>query len=185
MIGRLPLSLTVGGEEMAIRTDFRDALTIMEAFDDPDLNDGEKYAVMLTILYQDPIPDQHVREAVEKALWFLDCGRMERDEKPARKVVDWGQDEPILFPAINRVAGLEVRGTDYMHWWTFIGYFMEIEEGTFSTVLRIRQKKAKRKKLEPWERDFYNENRKMCDLDAKYSREEQEEIDRLNGLIND
>ena len=41
---------------------------------------------------------------------------------------------------------------------------MEIEEGTFSTVLGIRQKKAKGKRLEKWEEEFYRNNK---DFDRK------------------
>ncbi|WP_278320796.1 hypothetical protein [Lacrimispora sphenoides] len=38
---------------------------------------------------------------------------------------------------------------------------MEIEEGTFSMVLGIRQKIAKGKKLEKWEEEFYRNNKAL------------------------
>lgn len=180
MIGRLPSTLTVDGEEYTIRTDFRDILTIMVAFNDPELTDGEKYVVMLAVLFEDSetILDGCSRsDAIQKALWFLDCGQTSEDKKPPLKVMDWEQDEPILFPAINKVAGTEVRTTEYMHWWTFMGYFMEIEDGTFSAVLGIRQKKARGKRLEKWDQEFYRENSAMCDLKNRYTAEEQEERD--------
>lgn len=182
MIGRLPRTLAVGVGEYAIRTDFRDILTILEAFDDPELLDEEKYIVMLTILYPDTIPSDAVPEAIERAIWFLDCGQ-EDDKKPPCRVMDWEQDEAVLFPAINKVAGQEVRAVEYMHWWTFVGYFMEIDEGTFSTVLGIRQKRARGKKLEKWEQEFYRENQELCDLKKRYTAEEQAEIDKWNKLL--
>ena len=92
-------------------------------------------------------------------------------------MLDWEQDESIIFPAINKVAGAETRSQSYIHWWTFMGYFMEIEEGTFSMVLGIRQKKAKHKKLEKWEQEFYRNNKELCDLKKRYTEEEQAEID--------
>lgn len=61
-----------------------------------------------------------------------------------------------------------------MHWWTFVGYFEEIEEGTFSQVLAIRQKRAKGKKLEQWEREFLNDNQALVNLKKKMSDEEQD-----------
>ena len=64
-----------------------------------------------------------------------------------------------------------------------MGYFMEIEEGIFSTVLGIRQKRAKGKKLEKWEQEFYVNNKDICVIKTKYTQEEQEEIDRLNKLL--
>ena len=184
MIGRLPSTLEVGGKPYRIRTDFRDILTIMLAFADPELDDREKYVVMLTILYEDrDIPVEDVPEAIERAIWFLDCGQTNEDKKPPRKVMDWEQDEAILFPAINKVAGKEVRAVEHMHWWTFMGYFMEIEDGTFSTVLAIRQKRSKGKKLEKWELEFYRNNRKLCDLKTRSTAEEQAEIDEWNKLL--
>lgn len=183
MIGRLPVSLRIAGEERKIRTDFRDILVIMEAFNDPELDMDEQFTVMLAVLYEEQLPDDDIPEAIEKALWFMDCGKTDDDKKPSPKVMDWGQDESILFPAINKVAGKEVRALEYMHWWTFIGYFMEVDEGTFSMVTGIRQKKAKGKKLEKWEQEFYRNNRSLCDLKKKYSEEEQAEIDYWNNLL--
>lgn len=185
MIGRLPMSLEVGGKEWSIRTDFRDILVIMEACADPDLNDREKTEVMLAILYEDfkSIPGELYQEAAERAAWFVDCGNEHTEEKRPKKLMDWEQDEKILFPAINKVAGREVRTAEYVHWWTFMGYFMEIEEGTFSTVLMIRQKKASGKPLSKWEQDFYRKNKSLCDLRTRYTKEEQSEIDYWNQLL--
>lgn len=185
MIGRLPTTLEVAGKKMEIRTDFRDILVIMQAFNDPELLPEEKYEVMLEILFMTPeeIPESAYPEAVRQALWFLDCGQEADDKKPSRKVMDWEQDEPILFPAINKVAGREVRAVEYMHWWTFMGYFMEIDDGTFSMVLGIRQKRAGGKKLEKWEQDFYRNNKTLCDLKTKYTSEEQAEIEYWNKLL--
>lgn len=89
----------------------------------------------------------------------------------------------MIFSAVNKVAGQETRALDYMHWWTFLGYFSEIGEGMLSQVLSIRAKKAKGKKLEKWEKEFYNERREIIDIRQSYSAEEQAEIDRLNKLL--
>ncbi len=64
-----------------------------------------------------------------------------------------------------------------------MGYFMEIEEGTFSMVLGIRQKIAKGKKLEKWEEEFYRNNKALCDIKARYTQEEHEEIEYLNQIF--
>lgn len=183
MIGRLPSSLCIADTERIIRTDYRDVLVIMEAFNDPELDTYGQFEVMLTVLYEEMIPEADIPEAIEKALWFLDCGKREDDKKPSPRVMDWEQDESILFPAINKVAGKEVRTAEYMHWWTFIGYYMEIDEGTFSMVTGIRQKQAKGKKLEKWEQEFYRNNHGMCTIKKKYTDEEQAEIDYWNKLL--
>lgn len=170
----LPLALTVGGRSYHIRTDFRAALDIMAAFNDPNLDNAGKMQVMVEILYEEIPPEECLEEAIKQALWYLDCGKKE-DGRKRPQVMDWEQDAPIIFPAINKVAGREVREPgQYMHWWTFVGYFEEIEEGTFSQVLAIRQKRAKGKKLEQWEREFLNDNQALVNLKKKMSDEEQD-----------
>ena len=186
MIGGLPESLTLGSCEYGIATDYRDIMVIMEAYNDPELTNEERVIVMLRYLYDDfgSIPIELRQEAANQAVWFLDCGQMEDDKKPTKKLIDWEQDQPILFPAINKVAGRETRSAKYMHWWTFMGYFMEIGgDGLFSQILAIRQKKAKGKKLEKWEQEFYRNNKALCDIRTRYSQEEQDEIDYWNKML--
>lgn len=178
MIGVLPASLDIGGLTYPIETDYRNILVFLAACNDPDFTAAEKLEILMKRLYRDgygQIPQEHMEDAILQAKWFVDCGQEDDDKKPAKKMMDWEQDEPILFPAINKVAGMETRAAPHIHWWTFSGYFMEIEEGTFSTVLGIRQKKSKGKKLEKWEQEFYRNNRKLCDIRKRYTDEEQAE----------
>jgi hypothetical protein len=183
MIGLLPKSLTVNSVQRAIRSDFRTALLIFQAFNDPELSEQEKVIVMLDCLYEDEIPYSDIQEAIEKAIWFLDGGQISDNNKQSVKVLDWEQDEQIIFSAVNKVAGKETRAVEYLHWWTFLGYFNEIGEGLLSTVINIRQKKAKKKKLEKYEQEFYREHKELIKFKVKLSDEEQAEIDRINKLI--
>lgn len=187
MIGCLPEALTVGGVERKIRTDFRDILNILTAFSDPDLEGGEKVFVCLYILYPDfeNIPSEDYEDAYKQAAWFIDCGGdLTDDGKRNPRLVDWEQDERLLFPAINAVAGCEVRTQKHLHWWTFMGYFMELREGTYAQVLQLRQKRAKGKKLEKWEQEFWRSNKDICVIRKKYTEEEREEQARLKALLD-
>lgn len=184
MVFDLPTQLEVAGQQYDIRTDYRDILRILIAFEDPELDVNEKLYVCLYILYQDfdTLPPEDYEAAYEAAIQFIDNG-IEGDGKKGPRVMDWEQDAAILFPAINKVAGYETRAVEYLHWWTFMGFFMGIRDGTFSTVLGIRQKKAKGKKLEKWEQEFWQGNQKLCKLQTKLTAEEQAEKDRLNALL--
>ena len=53
----------------------------------------------------------------------------------------------------------------------------------FPTVVRIREKRAKHKKLEKWERTFYNENKDIIDLKKRKNKRSQAEKDALDALI--
>ena len=185
MIGLLPQSLEVNGREYPIRSDYRDILNIIAAFNDPDLEPGEKSFVCLLVLFKDyeEIPPKDYVEAYKKALWFMDMGE-DPEERHSPRLMDWEQDERILFPAINSTAGFEVRSVEYLHWWTFMGYFMEIKEGTFSQVLSLRQKKAKGKKLEKWEREYWEANKKLCTLRPRLTEQEREQKERLLKMLD-
>lgn len=181
MIGLLPKTLTIDGADYEIRSDYRVALLIFQAFNDIGLNDIEKSRVCIECLYKKVPKD--LNKALEKALWFLDGGNMPKSKQTPVKVMDWEQDESIIFPAVNKVAGCETRMAEYIHWWTFLGFFNEIGEGLFSQIINIRTKKAKGKKLEKWEREFYNSHKELIDLKKKYTAEEQQELDLINSFI--
>lgn len=182
MLGGLPQSLTVNGVQYRIRTDFRAALLIFQAYADPALTDADKAAVCLQTIYCDSIPPD-MGAALKEAVWFLDGGDVPQSKPLAKPVLDWEQDAPLYFPAINKVAGYEVRGCPYLHWWTFLGYFREIGESVFSEVLSIRTKEAKGKKLEKYEKEFRQEHTELVRIRPRYTEEEQAEIDALNAML--
>lgn len=179
MIGVLPTELEVGGERYPIDSDFRNVLNIFQAFSDNELTEEEKCTVCLYCLFEDAekIPREHLQEAIDKAYWFCDGGDMPKSTPEKVKTFDWKHDEGILFPAVNKAAGFEVRTCENMHWWTFLGFFGEISEGLFTTVMHVRQKKTQGKHLEKWEREFFKKNRNLCELlteDDKKALEEDE-----------
>ena len=183
----LPTSLNISGVDFSIRTDFRAIIDILIAQNDPNLNEYGKVEVMLKILYENwqDIPPEHLEEACKKACEFIDCGQKdENPNKPKPRLMDWEQDGDMIVPAVNKIAGTEVRATPYMHWWTFFSYFMEVGESLFSTVLGIRSKKAHGERLDKWEKKFYHDNKNLIDIKTRLSEEEQAYKDKLNEMLN-
>lgn len=180
---QLPTSLNINGIMYPIRTDFRDILNILIPMSDPDMDEWEKQEVMYRIIYPDwqTIPGSAYGEACERAAEFIDYTAP--DSRPKPRTMDWKQDAAIIIPAINKVAGKEVRATEYLHWWTFMGYFMEIEDGMFSQVLSIRQKRARGKKLEKWEKEFERDNAVLVKLEKKVSGKEKRIMDAIAKRI--
>lgn len=190
----LPTSLEVGGKEYAIRTDYRVILDILAAMNDPEIFDPgmteeekkmEQFMTMLQILYIDfdSMPPKDWQEAMKKAVDFIDCG-IKGDDKPKPRSMDWEQDAPIIAPEISKIAGRDIR-IGKTHWWEFFGYYLGIGEGVFNTIVSIREKKRKGKKLEKWEQEFYKDNKSLVDLRAKKverSEEEKEELRKLFGF---
>ena len=178
---KFPTSVNVGGIDYEIRTDYRAVLDLFAALADPDLIDENEQItaymqtrVILEIMFPDcdNIPAEHIQEALDKISEFIDMGISDDRKKP--KTMDWEQDAPILIPAINKVLNCEIRAVEYMHWWTFLGAYIEIGDSLFSNVIHIRQKKAKGKKLEKYEQDFYNENKSLIDFKQKDQRSNEE-----------
>lgn len=190
----LPTSITVDGTVYAIRTDFRVVLDALTAMNDPDLflpdaSDQEKSWVLidtaLKILIEDYdhlSPDKYF-DAYNQLIDFIDCGMKEDPNKPPVHLMDWEQDAQVIIPAINRVQGKEIRSLPYLHWWTFLGAYMEIGDCLFSQIINIRQKKLKHQKLEKWEQEFYRNNKSIIDLHKKLSMEEKAEKDAIEKWL--
>lgn len=194
MIGALPEALTVGGEDYPIRTDYRNVLQVFEAFQDPELTKEEKWIVAIYLLFEGFSFDDDVLEAaqngfdLEEAMkqisWFISAGQPEKQvlEQPT---YNWTQDEQMIFSAINKVAGRETRELEYLHWWTFLGYFNEVGEGTFSFIVGIRHKLNKGKKLEKHEKEFLYHNKELVMMKKPLTKEEQEQEDAYNALLDE
>lgn len=193
MIGLLPITLEVSGKEYPIRSDYRNVLQVFEAFNDPELEHLDKWIVAIFNIFSDFECEEDVlqaaengfdvNEASERIAWFISAGSMTEKEK-SLPVYDWAQDEQMIFSAVNKVyGGREVRNEEYMHWWTFLGCFNEIGEGTFSFIVSIRDKINKGKNLEKHEQEFYNKNRSLVELTSRLTKEEQEKEDEYNALI--
>lgn len=181
MIGKLPKALDVNGSSYAIDPDYRNILRIFEAFNDSQLSDREKAYICIKRLYNEPIADADVEEAIRKAYWFCDGGDAPKTKPEKIRTLDWSHDEQMIIPAISKVLGvIDIRELEYMHWWTFLGAFGEIGEGLFSTVIHIRYKQAHGKKLDKWEKEFYSKNKELVRL---VTPEEQAEIDETEEFL--
>lgn len=194
MIGALPESLTIDGVDCPIRSDYRNILHIFEAFSDPDYSEEEK-CIMATYLFYEHfscVRDAleairngfNVEEAFKQMQWFISAGLPDgiRLEAP---VYDWKQDEQMIFSAVNKAAGKEVREVDYMHWWTFLASFREVGEGTFSFVVGIRNKLNRGKNLEKHEKDFLAHNKELVKLERPKTKEELEQEAEYKALIDE
>lgn len=178
---RLPTSAVIGGKEYPINADFRDVLEIFRYLDDPDRPEYIRWQIALGLFYEGEIPNTLRQEAMEYLVDFLACG--EQANKPGSKLLDWDQDCQTIVAEVNRVAGTEIRSVPFLHWWTFMAYFNAIGEGQLSTLVSIRDKLQRGKKLEKWEQEFYRKNKTRVDLKKHYSAEEIAEQERLNLLL--
>ena len=181
---KLPTSLRVGQKERPIRSDFATCLECMIALQDPELDEIDRADVCCRLIYGDEQAEELYAEgltdeAILQAFAFL--GRSngpeaEREDAPdLPTLVHWETDAPLIFDAINKGRQTDIRETD-LHWWTFLGLYMEIGQSLFATVLSLRQKLARGVKLDKEERRFVNENPQFFPESGGLSKEDEEEI---------
>lgn len=174
----LPISVIAEDKEYNIRNkgDYRMVLDCFEALDDQELTPQERLYCGLIIFYEDfnDIDDLFECECLDKLVDgmfdFFNVGEVpdpRSSNKP--KLVDWKEDSVLIISAVNNVAGRELRAEQYVHWWTFIGYYMAIGECSLSTVVGIRDKIAKGKKLEKYELQFRRDNPRYFEIDLRTS----------------
>ena len=178
----LPKTARLGEIEYTLHTDFRDILEIFFYFEDPDLPDALKWRIATALFYDGEIPEAQLPSAMQFLADFLRGGRQE-SEKPAPKLLDWEQDGAVIIAEVNKVAGQEIRALPFVHWWTFLSWFHGIGEGQLSTLVGIREKLRKGKKLEPYEKEFYHTHKAAVDMKTRYSQQELAEQQRLEKLL--
>ena len=177
----LPKAVTIDGESYPIRYDFRVILEIILMLQDGDLDGIDKAQALLTMFYVDRVP-KDLKAAVEACMNFIDNSDKSRPQKKRPQLTDWEQDFDYIIAPVNRVLGFDARGVEYdpqantggLHWWTFLSAYMEIGgDCLYSQIVSIRDKQARHKKLEKYEREWLNRNGDLVRLKRKYTDSEE------------
>lgn len=164
----LPTTVDIDGNVFHIRRkgDFRVILDCFAALQDDELDKEYKILTAIIIFYEEfnSLEDTNkYGEFLEKLTLemfkFINCGQdNQRGTESEISLINWEDDSQIICAAVNNVAKQEVRILEYLHWWTFLGYYMSVGQSVLSTVVSIRDKVYRGKKLDKWEQDFKKEN---------------------------
>lgn len=174
----LPTSLNAAGQLLHIRNDgdWRMVIDVNIAITDPELDEQERAVAALSIFYDCPLEEiADLQAAVNAMLQFIAVDDREDGNAKKPRLIDWEEDAGIIISGINGVLNREVRAERYMHWWTFIAAYMAIGDSVLATVVSIRDKVARGKKLEKHEKEFKRDNPhyfrpRKRDTEAAYSR---------------
>lgn len=188
----LPISIIIDDISYKIRNkgDYRMVLDCFNALDDKQLDNNTRVLTSLIIFYEDVstfddiyrLFGDNLQKAVQEMYNFFNCNRVNLGIKSHYKLLDWKNDEILIISAINNVAKKEVRAEDYIHWWTFIGYYTAIGDCPLSNIISIRSKIAKGKKLEKYESQFRRENPEYFNM--RYNLDDEEADKLFNELWN-
>lgn len=181
----LPTTVSFGDETHEIRYDFRVILEIITMLSDKELDGADKTEALLDMFYLNPDEITDVQGAVNACFEFIENTKRKKTKSP--RLMDWEQDFEYIIAPVNRVLGFESRAVEYdaekntggVHWWTFLAAYMEIGgDCLYSQIVSIREKQARRKKLEKYERDWLRRNGDLVRLRIDYTSAE-------NDLINE
>lgn len=164
----LPTTVDIDGNVFHIRRkgDFRVILDCFAALQDDELDKEYKILTAIIIFYEefDSLEDTNkygkfLEKLTLEMFRFINCGQdNQRGAESEISLINWEDDSQIICAAVNNVAKQEVRILEYLHWWTFLGYYMSVGQSVLSTVVSIRDKVYRGKKLDKWEQDFKKEN---------------------------
>ena len=181
----LPITITVNENVYSIRNkgDYRMVLDVFTVLNDVELSEQERILTSLIIFYTEfddvkrlfACSEEELTALTEEMFNFFNCGQTSPGAKTDYKLIDWDGDEQLITSGINNVAKVEIRSVEYCHWWTFMGYYCAIGESPLSTVVGIRSKIVKGKKLEKYEQEFRRDNPQYFNWDRRTLQEKEDD----------
>ncbi len=169
----LPKRVQIKGKDFDIvgGGDWRAVAEIVIALSSSDLEGSDLTVGWLTRFYPAlETPEDFVinQDCIEHLVQFMEafvCRFEPTKEAEGVPIMSWEKDITMIVDAVNKHRPEDIRGVGYMHWWTFLGYFHEIDpETSFGTVVSIRNKRKHGRKLEKHEAEYYRENRDRIDI---------------------
>ena len=181
----LPITITVNENVYSIRNkgDYRMVLDVFTVLNDVELSEQERILTSLIIFYTEfddverlfACSEEELTALTEEMFNFFNCGQTSPGANTNVKLIDWDNDEQLIASGINNVANTEIRSVEYCHWWTFMGYYLAIGESPLSTVVGIRNKIVKGKKLEKYEQEFKRDNPQYFNWDRRTLQEKEDD----------
>ena len=185
----IPTTITIDAREFPIRCrgDYRMVLDCFTCLNDEQMSESLRTFACMIIFYEDfndlddfdGMDKELAARLVQEMYNFFNCGENPL-HKTSFKALDWEQDSQLICSAVNKVAHQEVRSVEYMHWWTFMGYFAEIGESVLSTVGGIRSKIKRGKKLEKYEKEFKANNPHYFIWDSRTAEQKKDDEEILS-----
>lgn len=131
-----PDSVHIRGEEVAIITDFREYIRLLDMLKCEELNAMQKMA-LLSQYFLDEIEID--KEAISALTAFVvmdfdsdkDSEEDEPDQHgPSKNLFSYGIDYPFILSGFLRDYGIDLETVEYLHWWKFRMLFDGLSEDT-------------------------------------------------------
>lgn len=179
---KFPTKINVNNKVLRINSDFRNCIKIIEAFEDDDLFDEEKYLILIRRLYIDEVKEEDLEQAIIKGIKFLDLGEEnENNEENVKRLYSFSKDDSYIYTGIRQSHNIDLNSIEYLHWWNFVYLFLDIGQDCMFNQLVYYRKRKNEGKLTKDEKKVYISMRKILDLDYEGDDEENEFMRQLNN----
>lgn len=166
----LPQKIKIKNTIYNINFDYKTIINILLAFEDTELTRSEQTYIMLKNLYIEEIPKEDTQEAIEKAIKFIDGGKIEEVDnlnQKEKRIYSFKKDGNYIFSGISQTHNIDLSEKNNLHWWVFLSFFMDMSPNcTFGELVYYRKRKNENK-LTKEEKEHYKKIKKLVDLDYK------------------
>ena len=180
---KFPTKIKVNNKILKINSDFRNCIKIIQAFEDDDLFDEEKYLILIKTLYIDEVDTEDIEEAIIKGIEFLDLGEEnnDNDSSTSKRLYSFIKDDNYIDTGSRQSHNIDLNSIEYLHWWNFVYLFLDIgQDCMFNQLIYYRQRKNEGK-LTKDEKKVYMSMRKILDLDYDAADDDDEFMKKLNS----
>ena len=174
---KFPTKINVNNKVLRINSDFRNCIKIIEAFEDDELFDEEKYLILIKRLYIDEVKEEDLEQAIIKGIKFLDLGEEnENNEENVKRLYSFSKDDSYIYTGIRQSHNIDLNSIEYLHWWNFVYLFLDIGQDCILNQFVYYIKIKNEGKLTKDEKKVYISMRKILDLDYEEENEEDDEF---------
>ena len=131
-----PDSVRIRGEEVAIITDFREYIRLLDMLKCEELNDMQKTALLAQYFLDEIEVDKEATSALT-AFVVMDFDLDEDSEEdepdqhgPNKNLFSYEIDYPFILSGFLRDYGIDLETVEYLHWWKFRMLFDGLSEDT-------------------------------------------------------
>lgn len=167
LTSELPKKIKINKNIYDINYDYKSIINILLAFEDEELTNNEKIYIMIKNLYIDEIPEDDMKEAIEKAIKFIDLGKEKDNSKQDsdNRTYSFEKDASYIFSGINQTHHIDLEEKKNLHWWKFMSMFMDMSPDCMFGELIYYRKRKMEGKLTKEERKQYEKIKDIVDLD--------------------
>ena len=166
LLDALPTWVDIDGVQYDLNSDFRISVMFEMLMFDDTVTERDKLQKALYLYYGNRIPP-NIEKAVEKIMWFYNCGvktkkkrRRRNRSSTADRVYDFDFDDAYIYAAFLQQYGVDLQDEE-IHWWKFKAMFKALSEDTEFVKIMGYRSITITSNMTKSQKDFYTEMKRI------------------------